>query len=94
MRHKMKLIDANAFRDEIMNGWQYDIPDVIKTLRDFPVAYDIDNVIKELETEMQKKCPTVCFDDNYEQEIYDAYIQGMYDAFIDAIEIVKKGGKK
>lgn len=48
MRHKSKLIDANAFEDEIRNGWQYDIPDVIKTLRDFPVAYDIDKVIEEL----------------------------------------------
>lgn len=94
MRYKMKLIDANAFGDEIRNGWQYDIPDVIKTLRDFPVTYDIDNVIEQLEAEMQKQCVTVCFDDGYEQEIYDAYRQGMYDAFTDAIEIVKKGGKK
>lgn len=50
MRYKMKLIDANTFEDEIRNGWQYDIPDVIKTLRDFPTAYDIDKVVEELET--------------------------------------------
>ena len=86
----MKLIDKDKLLKELRKYHPISYG-IFSDIEYFPTAYDIDNVIKELETEMQKKCPTVCFDDNYEQEIYDAYRQGMYDAFTDAIEIVKKG---
>ena len=86
-----RLIDADALMDYVLNlkGKMIGCNDIAR----FPTAYDTDKVIEQLEAEMQKQCVTACFDDGYEQEIYDAYRQGMYDAFTDAIEIVKKGGK-
>lgn len=45
----MRLIDADAFERKVMFGDEEDLQDVIYSLRDFPTAYDVDKVVKQLE---------------------------------------------
>lgn len=45
----MRLIDADAFERKVMCGDEEDVQDVIYSLRDFPTAYDVDKVVKQLE---------------------------------------------
>lgn len=75
----MRLIDADAFEKSVMFGDAEDMQDVIYALRDYPITYDIDKVVEQLE-ELRKECenPLQDYDPNY---------------FIEkAIEIVKAGG--
>ena len=46
-----RLIDADAFERKVMCGDEEDVQDVIYSLRDFPTAYDVDKVVKQLEEE-------------------------------------------
>lgn len=45
----MRLIDADAFERKVMCGDEEDVQDVIYSLRDFPTAYNVDKVMKQLE---------------------------------------------
>lgn len=69
----------------------------ITTVREQPIAYDVDKVIDELR---QLKNKEFSYDDNEEElmdgeEIYDeGRSQGRYEAFLKSIEIVKSGGLK
>lgn len=75
----MGLIDADAFEKSVMFGDAEDMQDVIYALRDYPITYDIDKVVEQLE-ELRKECedPLQDYSPNY---------------FIEkAIEIVKAGG--
>ena len=45
----MRLIDADAFERKVMCGDEEDVQDVIYSLRDFPTAYNVDKVVKQLE---------------------------------------------
>ena len=44
----MRLIDADAFEKSVMFGDAEDMQDVIYALRNYPITYDIDKVVKEL----------------------------------------------
>ena len=46
-----RLIDADAFEKSVMFGDAEDMQDVIYTLRDFPTAFDPDQVVEQLEKE-------------------------------------------
>lgn len=45
-----RLIDADAFERSVMCSDAEDMQDVIYALRDYPTAYDPDQVVKQLET--------------------------------------------
>lgn len=46
-----RLIDADAFEKSVMFGDAEDMQDVIYALRDFPTAFDPDQVVEQLEKE-------------------------------------------
>lgn len=80
----MRLIDADALKKDLKsvtlsNGTLVNTNAVLYLLEEYPTAYDVDVVVKQLE-ELRKECedPLQEYDPNY---------------FIDkAIEIVKGGG--
>lgn len=49
-----RLIDADAFERKVMFGDEEDLQDVIYSLRDFPTAYDVDAVVKQLDEYITK----------------------------------------
>lgn len=80
----MRLIDADAFEKSVMFGDAEDMQDVIYALRDYPITYDIDKVIKRLEKLRDCKYLTGITNNAYEF--------GACDALNDAIKIIKAGG--
>lgn len=75
-------------------NWEDDgvIMDILTCVRDMvfdhPTAYDIDEVVKQLENEAVNMAEF--FTDDYR----DDYYRGAYAAYCYAIEIVKRGGVK
>ena len=86
----MRLIDADAFEKSVMFGDAEDIQDVIYALRNYPITYDIDKVVEQLE-ELKSQVPV--------NRILDDIIKdkpkelGQLIAYNKAIEIVKAGVK-
>ena len=81
--------------DEVIaqyNWKEYVILDILHCARDMvfdqPTAYNIDKVIKQLESEASH-CASF-FDGYYT----DDYERGKFEAYNEAIEIVKKGGEQ
>ena len=74
----MRLIDADAFEKQVMFGDSEDMQDVIYALRDYPITYDIDKVVEQLE-ELEGRYNSVDF--------------GIKGIICKTIEIVKAGGK-
>ena len=91
-----ELISKKALLKEIdeviaqYNWKEYVILDILHCARDMvfdhPIAYDIDKVIKQLESEASH-CASF-FDGYYT----DDYERGKFEAYNEAVEIVKKGG--
>lgn len=91
----MRLIDADALieriddeirkaieREEIYDYMEDDRSHLIAWLQTQPTAYDVDSVIEELEIN----------EEFFRDMDDDFYYEGMHHAFIDAIEIVRRGG--
>ena len=81
--------------DEVIaqyNWKEYVILDILHCARDMvfdqPTAYNIDKVIKQLESEASH-CASF-FDGYYT----DDYERGKFEAYNEAVEIVKKGGEQ
>lgn len=86
----MRLIDADAFERKVMCGDEEDVQDVIYSLRDFPTAYDIDKVVKQLEEwsfEAKILVPVNNELGEYEEEVEREVI-----CTKNAVDIVKGGG--
>ena len=85
----MRLIDADELINQgyeiVVDGWQYDTCNKSIDIDDIPTAYDIDNVVEELE-ERQKEY-LAGFGVHNNDEMY-----GVACGLGDAIEIVKQGG--
>lgn len=83
----MRLIDADAFEKSVMFGDAEDMQDVIYALRDYPITYDIDKVVEQLE-ELKSQVPV--------NRILDDIIKdkpkelGQLIAYNKAIEIVRR----
>lgn len=65
-------------------------------MKEMPTAYDLEEVIEELENlrEVELHRPDMCGELGDADVPYnDGVSQGRYEAFIEAIEIVKRGGR-
>ena len=92
------LISKKALLKEIdeviaqYNWKEYVILDILHCARDMvfdqPIAYDIDKVIEQLESEASH-CASF-FDGYYT----DDYERGKFEAYNEAVEIVKRDGEK
>lgn len=74
------------------------VPDVRDMLNEQPTAYDVEKVVEELENlrEVELHKPDMCDElgnGDGESQYNDGRSQGRYEAFIEAIEIVKRGGR-
>lgn len=93
-----ELISKKALLKEIdeviaqYNWKEYVILDILHCARDMvfdqPTAYDVDKVIKQLESEASH-CASF-FDGYYT----DDYERGKFEAYNEAVEIVKRGGEQ
>ena len=88
----MRLIDADAFERKVMCGDEEDVQDVIYSLRDFPTAYNVDKVVKQLEEERELSYADF---DRYVEEVSPC-LDAEYDDTLSrglerAIRIVKSG---
>lgn len=83
----MRLIDADAFEKSVMFGDAEDMQDVIYALRNYPITYDIDKLVEQLE-ELKSQVPV--------NRILDDIIKdkpkelGQLIAYNKAIEIVRR----
>lgn len=71
---------------------------VRRMIKEQPTAFDVEKVIEELENlrEVELHRPDMCGelgDGDGEAQYNDGVSQGRYEAFIEAIEIVKRGGR-
>lgn len=69
----------------------------IEMIVEQPTAFDVDKVIEQLENlrEVELRRPDMCDElgnGDGESQYNDGVSQGRYEAFIEAIEIVKRGG--
>lgn len=82
-----RLIDADKLLEELREYHPLSLSSgILSDIEYFPTAYDIDNVIEQLENEAANN--TEFFTDDYR----DDYYRGAYAAYCEAIEIVKRGG--
>ena len=90
----MRLIDADAFEKSVMFGDAEDMQDVIYALRDYPIAYDVDKVVEQLEEERELSYADF---DRYVDEVspcLDAEYDDVFQRGLErAIKIVKAGGE-
>jgi hypothetical protein len=85
----MRLIDADALKKDLKsvtlsNGTLVNTNAVLYLLEEYPTAYDVDAVVKQLEM----KIDNAEFDELLTSNEKDAYV----DAYRRAIEVVKGGG--
>jgi len=99
----MRLIDADLLMENLgfmdTEEEREDIIGQIITWEDvdrLPIAFDVEKVIEELENlrEVELHRPDMCGELGDADVPYnDGVSQGRYEAFIEAIEIVKRGGR-
>ena len=70
----------------------------IRTLRNYKTAFDVEKIVEELENLREVELHTVDMCDESgngdgESQYNDGVSQGRYEAFIEAIEIVERGGR-
>ena len=70
----------------------------IEMIVEQPTAFDVEKVVEELENlrEVELRRPDMCDElgnGDGESQYNDEVSQGRYEAFIEAIEIVKRGGR-
>ena len=69
-------------------GWNACNSEWVSLIDEHPTAYDINEVIEQLENEASRCASFFC--DDYR----DDYERGKFEAYNEAIEIVKKGGEQ
>ena len=101
----MRLIDADILMEFIdpehlrhPGELVFSEVDVVNMLNHAPTAFDAEKVIEELENlrEVELHIPDMCDElgnGDGESQYNDGRSQGRYEAFIEAIEIVKRGGR-
>lgn len=72
--------------------------DICRMVEEQPTACDVEKVVEELENlrEVELRRPDMCDelgDGDADAQYNDGVSQGRYEAFIEAIEIVKRGGR-
>ena len=88
------LISRKAFMRHIeskykQGGGDCNAEQILKDIEDFPVAYDVDKVLDQLETLLEKEIALIC------RHVSDAsYMAGIIEhtMLVDGIEIVRAGG--
>lgn len=100
-----RLIDADeliTFLEDvtITDGITFEtgFKQIIADIKNQPTAFDVEKVIEELENlrEVELRRPDICDElgnGDGESQYNDGVSQGRYEAFIEAIEIVKRGGR-
>lgn len=98
-----RLVDVDKVTDKEISqylGVKYAscTEDIRSLIDDQPTAFDVEKVIEELEDlrEVELRRPDMCGelgDGDGEAQYNDGVSQGRYEAFIEAIEIVKRGGR-
>lgn len=99
-----RLIDADEFQKQIvgttiLNNYPPGKANALCKLVDSqPTAFDVEKVIEELENlrEVELRKPDMCDelgDGDADAQYNDGVSQGRYEAFIEAIKIVKRGGR-
>ena len=91
------LYDIDAKIQELQNN-RTDCRVEIRTLRNYKTAFDVEKVVEELENLREVELHTVDMCDELgngdgESQYNDGVSQGRYEAFIEAIEIVERGGR-
>ncbi len=99
----MRLIDVDKITSgEIAKylgrGYEFCAPDIEDMLREQPTAFDVEKVVEELENlrEVELHTGDMCDElgnGDGESQYNDGVSQGRYEAFIEAIKIVKRGGR-
>lgn len=101
----MRLIDADEFQKQIagmaiLNNYPPNKANALcKLVDNQPTVFDVEKVVEELENlrEVEFRRPDMCGElgDGDADTLYnDGVSQGRYEAFIEAIEIVKRGGRE
>jgi hypothetical protein len=91
------LYDIDAKIQELQNN-RTDCRVEIRTLRNYKTAFDVEKVVEELENlrEVELHTGDMCDElgnGDGESQYNDGVSQGRYEAFIEAIKIVKRGGR-
>lgn len=101
----MKLIDADLLVKNCKCTGKFEdnfncvtLAELKKVIENQPTAFDVEEVIEELENlrEVELHIPDMCDElgsGSGEIQYNDGRSQGRYEAFIEAIEIVKRGGR-
>lgn len=90
----MRLIDADKLKKEIHCTYSDDL-EIIEKIENQPTAFDVEKVIEEFENLREVElhmCDELVVGDA-DAQYNDGVSQGRYEAFIEAIEIVKRGGR-
>ena len=91
LNERPEMLNPNM-NDEIKSaynkGWNACNSEWINLIEELTTAYDVERVIKQLESEASH-CASF-FDDYYT----DDYERGKFEAYNEAVEIVKKGGEQ
>lgn len=90
----MRLIDADKLKKEIHCAYSDDL-EIIEKIENQPTAFDAEKVIEEFENLREVElhmCDELVVGDA-DAQYNDGVSQGRYEAFIEAIEIVKRGGR-
>jgi len=99
----MRLIDVDKITSSeiakyLGRGYEFCAPDIEDMLREQPTAFDVEKVVEELENlrEVELHTGDMCDElgnGDGESQYNDGVSQGRYEAFIEAIKIVKRGGR-
>lgn len=84
-----RLIDADAFERSVMFSDTEDMQDIIYALRDYPTAYDPDNVVEQLK---KKRAGALSMLRKNKGTALEYVSKCRYDIWNETIEIVKGGG--
>lgn len=90
----MRLIDADKLKKEIHCAYSDDL-EILEKIENQPTAFDAEKVIEEFENLREVElhmCDELVVGDA-DAQYNDGVSQGRYEAFIEAIEIVKRGGR-
>lgn len=87
-----RLIDADAFERSVMFGDAEDMQDVICALREYPTAYDVDTVAKQLEEEKNLHKRMIKYEQKNGTVTEEFQARRAVEVLERAIEIVKGGG--
>lgn len=98
MRKCEKWLKPKAPDEDEMVSLEDIAVSMLMEIEEQPTAYDVEKVVEELENlrEVELHKPDMCDElgnGDGESQYNDGRSQGRYEAFIEAIEIVKRGGR-